>query len=231
MIYILLYSSSVFITGVSISFVVVAYFLNKFNNNDKTIYSISKSIYKEFQNKYPIDEIDKLEDIENIEDINFDNYIFTEETPSGTVIMKYNKNTEFFEYYSDKHISNRLLEVVCRGYVLEFKCKYIYTNYYNEFSNRYKVLEKYDEKLKEKEKIKQIEEENNDIFATFKSYNMKKNEKSTTKSDIILKQQYNRFKYLGKLCYFNENTGDNVNNNNNNNLNYENITYQKFKNM
>ena len=228
MIYILLYSSGLFVTSCSISFAIVAYFLHNFNNNDKNITSISKSIYKEFQNKYPLYKIDNLEDIENIESIEFYKYIFTEETPSGKVIMKYNKNTDFFEYYSDKHISNRLLEVVCRGYVLEFKCKNIYTNYYNEFSNRYKVLEKYDEKLKEKENIKQIEEENNDIFATFKSYNMKKNEKSTTKSDILLKQQYNRFKHLGKLCDFNENTGDNVNNNN---LNYENITYEKFKTM
>lgn len=229
MIYILLYSSGLFVTSFSISFAIVAYFLHKFNNSNKNITSISKSIYKEFQNKYPVYKIDNLEDIENIESIEFYKYFFTEETPSGKVIMKYNKNNYVFEYYSDKHISNRLLEVVCRGYVLEFKCKYIYTNYYNEFSNRYKVLEKYDEKIKEKEKNKQIEEENNDIFATFKSYNMKKNEKSNTKSDILLKQQYNKFKYLGKLCDFNEKTGDNVNNNNN--LNYENISYQKFKNM
>ncbi len=152
MIYILLYSSGLFVTSVSISFAIVAYFLHKFNNSDKNINSMSKSIYKEFQNKYPLGEIDNLEDIENIESIDFNNFIFTEETPSGKVIMKYNKNTDFFEYYSDKHISNRLLEVVCRGYVLEFKCKNIYTNYYNEFTNRYKVLEKYDEKIKGKRK-------------------------------------------------------------------------------
>ncbi len=82
-------------------------------------------------------------------------------------------------------------------------------------------------KLKEKEKVKEIEEENNDVFATFKSYNIKKNEKSTTKSDILLKQQYNKFKYLGKLSEFNENVSNDVNNN----LNYENISYQKFKTM
>ena len=227
MIYILLYSSGLFVTGFSISFAIISYFLNKFNNSDKNIHSISKSVYKEFQNKYPLHKIDNLEYIENIEAIEFNKYIFTEETPSGKVIMKYNKDTDFFEYYSDKHISNRLLEVVCRGFVLRFKCKNIYTNYYDELTNRYKVLEKYDEKLKEKEKVKQIEEEKNDVFATFKSYNMKKNEKSTTKSDILLKQQYNKFKYLGKLCDFNENASDDGNNN----LNYEDISYQKFKTM
>jgi len=226
MIYILLYSSGLFVTSFSISFAIVAYFLHKFNNNNyKNNISISKSVYKEFQNKYPLDEINNLEDIENIEDIEFDNYVFTEETPSGKIIMKYNKNTDFFEYYSDKHISNRLLEVVCRGYVLQFNCKNIYTNYYTEFNNRHKVLEKYDEKLKEK--VKEIEEENNDVFATFKSYNMKKNEKSNSKSDILLKQQYNKFKYLGKLSEFSEKTSNNVNNN----LNYEDISYQKFKTM
>ena len=228
MIYILLYSSGLFVTSFSISFAIVAYFLHKFNYSDKNITSISKSVYKEFQNKYPLDEIDNLEYIENIEDIDFSNYIFIEETPSGKVIMKYNKDTNYFEYYSDKHISNRLLEVVCRGFVLQFKCRNIYINYYDEFTNRYKVLEKYDEKLKEKEKVKQIEEENsNDVFATFKSYNIKKNENSTTKSEILLKQQYNKFKYLGKLSESNENTSKNINNN----LNYEDISYQKFKTM
>jgi hypothetical protein len=229
MIYILLYSSGLFVTSFSISFAIVAYFLHKFNNSDKNINSIYKSVYKDFQNKYPLDEIDNLEDIENIQAIEFDNYVFTEETPSGKVIMKYNNNTDFFEYYSDKHISNRILEVVCRGFVLKFKFKNIYVNYYNEFSNRNKVLEKYDEKLKEKEKLKETEEENDDVFATFKSYNMKKNEKSSTKSDILLKQQYNKFKYLGKLSEFNENNNDN--DNVNNNLNYENISYEKFKTM
>ena len=229
MIYILLYSSGLFITSFSISFAIIAYFLNKFHDNNINITSITKSIYKDYQNKYPLYEIDNLEYIENTQDIEFDDYIFTEETPIGKVIMKYNKNTDFFEYYSDKHISNRLLEVVCRGFVLEFKCKNIYINYYDEFTNRYKVLEKYDEKLKEKEKEKnkELQEENNDVFATFKTYNMKKNEKSTTKSDILLKQQYNKFKYLGKLSEFNQNTSDNVNNN----LNYEDISYEKFKTM
>ena len=101
----------------------------------------------------------------------------TEDTPSGKVIMKYNKNTDFFEYYSDRHISNRLLEVVCRGYVLEFNCKNIYTNYNEEFTNRHKVLQKYHEKLKENEKEKQEKQEKqekHDVFATFKSYNTKK---------------------------------------------------------
>ena len=139
-----------------------------------------------------------METIENMETIDFDNNIFTEDTPSGKVIMKYNKDTEFFEYYSDRHISNRLLEVVCRGYVIQFNCKNIYTNYNDEFNNRYKVLQKYDEKVKEKEKENENQEkkEENDIFATFKSYNMKKNEKSSVKSDILLKQQYNSLNIL-----------------------------------
>ena len=231
MIYLLLYSSGLFFTGFTISFAIVACILNKYNNiYDNDIY-LKTSIYKDYLCKYPFYDIENMETIENIEDIDFDNNIFTEDTPSGKVIMKYNKNTDFFEYYSDRHISNRLLEVVCRGYVLEFNCKNIYTNYNEEFNNRYKVLQKYDEKLKEKEKEKEKENENekenheNDIFATFKSYNMKKNEKSTPKSDILLKQQYNKFKYLGKLNDVNQNVNKPTE------KKYENISYEKFKTM
>ena len=169
-----------------------------------------------------------MENMENIENIDFDNNIFTEDTPSGKVIMKYNKNTKFFDYYSDRHISNRLLEVVCRGYVLEFNCKNIYTNYNEEFTNRHKVLQKYHEKLKENEKEKQEKQEKqekHDVFATFKSYNTKKNEKSSAKSDILVKQQYNKFKYLGKLSDVNQNVNNFVE------KTIENISYEKFKTM
>ena len=80
-------------------------------------------------------------------------------------------------------------------------------------------------KEKEKENENQEKKEENDIFATFKPYNMKKNEKSSVKSDILLKQQYNKFKYLGKLNEANKN----INEPNENFV--ENISYQKFKTM
>ena len=228
MIYLLLYSSGLFFTGFTISFAIVGCFLSKYNNIYDSDIHVKSSIYKDYLCKYPFYDIENMEPIENMETIDFDNNIFTEDTPSGKVIMKYNKNTDFFEYYSDRHISNRLLEVVCRGYVLEFNCKNIYTNYNEEFTNRHKVLQKYHEKLKENEKEKQEKQEKqekHDVFATFKSYNTKKNEKSSAKSDILVKQQYNKFKYLGKLSDVNQNVNNFVE------KTIENISYEKFKTM
>ena len=226
MIYLLLYSSGLFFTGFTISFAIVSCFLNKKIIN---IDNPKKSLYKIYENKYPIDQIDLIEQIEQSE-FNFDDYFFIDETPHGKVIMKYNDNTTFFEYYSDKHISNRLLEVLCRGFVLKYKCKHIYVNYYNEINNRKKVLEKYNDeekKLIEKNEQNQDNEDNeaNDIFATFKPYNIKKNEKSSTKNDILIKQHYNKFKYLGKIIDYESTKKNDIQNTNET----SNISYQKYK--
>ena len=103
-------------------------------NNDEPVKAILKKIYK----------INKL--LENNDDIineatniivqinknklmkNLENNFIIEYTPVGNVIMVYNFNTAGFIYFSDKSISNKYLEAVCRKYCIQFKCKSLFSN-------------------------------------------------------------------------------------------------------
>lgn len=56
------------------------------------------------------------------------NNFILENTPIGNVIMVYNCKKEGFSYYSDKSISNKYLESVCKKYCIQFKCKMLFNN-------------------------------------------------------------------------------------------------------
>ena len=56
------------------------------------------------------------------------NNFILENTPIGNVIMVYNRKKEGFSYFSDKSISNKYLESVCKKYCIQFKCKMLFNN-------------------------------------------------------------------------------------------------------
>ena len=56
------------------------------------------------------------------------NNFIIENTPIGNVIMVYNCKKEGFSYYSDKTISNKYLESVCKKYCIQFKCKILFND-------------------------------------------------------------------------------------------------------
>lgn len=56
------------------------------------------------------------------------NNFILENTPIGNVIMVYNCKKEGFSYYSDKSISNKYLESVCKKYCIQFKCKMLFND-------------------------------------------------------------------------------------------------------
>lgn len=56
------------------------------------------------------------------------NNFILENTPIGNVIMVYHCNKEGFSYYSDKSISNKYLESVCKKYCIQFKCKMLFND-------------------------------------------------------------------------------------------------------
>ena len=56
------------------------------------------------------------------------NNFILENTPIGNVVMVYNLKKEGFSYYSDKSISNKYLESVCRKYCIQFNCKILFNN-------------------------------------------------------------------------------------------------------
>ena len=56
------------------------------------------------------------------------NNFILENTPIGNVVMVYNCKKEGFSYYSDKSISNKYLESVCKKYCIQFKCKMLFND-------------------------------------------------------------------------------------------------------
>lgn len=134
-----------------------------------------------------------------------------EETPKGFVIMRYNKEEEGFEYWSDTIIDYKYLDTVARKYVWTWNCFGIYVN-------RYEMLKKKVEALQAKiEKNKKIAEDqsqvaagdnsNNDtaeddeadLFAIFKSKKEKTKVKLKIVKEDIVCDVANKFIRRGKL--------------------------------
>lgn len=108
------------------------------------------------------------------------NYVF-EMTPLGNVIMSYDSDDNVFNYYSDRPITNTILETVAQKYVIQYSCKYIYH-----------IPHESEETSKEETKQPEI----SDVYGKFKSkhqHAMKNNFESNI----------NKYKYLGRLCDFN----------------------------
>ena len=130
--------------------------------------------------------------------------MYEEETPVGKVIMTYDDETDVFNYYCDRYIPNKMLEVVCRGFVLKYECYNKLVDYTEEGIKRYSVLQKVkmeEERLKNDDEKKDGKENDNDkdLFANMKPYNMKKSENSTSHNDIMIKTNFNKFKNNGRL--------------------------------
>ena len=73
--------------------------------------------------RYPLDENDASS---NDLELMIQNVI-VENTPDGTVFMRYNADQEGFEYWSENTIDFAYLDTVARKYVLIYKCKNAYT--------------------------------------------------------------------------------------------------------
>jgi hypothetical protein len=71
---------------------------------------------------------DCLTDIKSSLMNSLQNNFILENTPIGNVVMVYNCKKEGFSYYSDKSISNKYLESVCKKYCIQFKCKMLFND-------------------------------------------------------------------------------------------------------
>ena len=116
---------------------------------------------------------------------NIDKGIVEEETPDGLVIMTHNDDVERFEYWSDKSIKYKYLEVVARKYVIIYDCKDKYVNMFKE------LLEAMD---KAKEGKKNKKENQINVFVNLKNYKKKDDD-----DEKIVNQKANIYKHMGKL--------------------------------
>ncbi len=119
---------------------------------------------------------------------NLDKGVVEEETPDGFVIMKYNDEINRFDYWSDKSIKYKYLEVVARKYVILFDCKDKYINIFKE------LLSAMENKKDDNKNV------NNDIFVSYKNY-----KKSDDDNDKIVNAKSNNYKNVGKYSEFNLN--------------------------
>jgi hypothetical protein len=154
-----------------------------------------------------------------------------EHTPSGNVLMIYDKERETFKYYSDNTIPYRYLDVVARKYVKFFNCRPIFVNTEEEIQLAEKKMEQAKKDREEKEAVEKKRkeeavaahkpaEEKKRVFAKFKSYNKEagtghvstgappKNSGPTRQpaeksdNDAVLKERANRYTYEGKMANF-----------------------------
>jgi len=128
-------------------------------------------------NKEYVEEFEKEENISK--------GVVEEETPDGIVIMKYNNDIERFDYWADKSVKYKYLEVVARKYVILYDCRDKYINMFKELLD---AIEK--QKIEEKKKV----DNQVNVFAKLKNY--KKDDKDDEK---IVNQKSNVYKHLGNL--------------------------------
>jgi hypothetical protein len=131
---------------------------------DKEIYTL-KNKNNEYLNNY------NLEDAKHLETAEYKKGVVFENTPDGIVVMKYNKNSEGFEYWSDKNIGYKYLQVVARLFVTKHNCK-----------NLYKVVCKNKCACDDENKCKKKQDD--DVF-------VKKKEKREKKCDLSNKYIFN----------------------------------------
>ena len=134
------------------------------------------------------------------------NKYIKETTPFGIVILNYNNEYNSFDYYCKKTtiVGFNYLEVVSRIYVVNYDCKSIYSDNYDNlfmlYNNKYNITNNDDSSIKEQEKEKEDEKEkekeNNDNIFFSKKYN------SSKKVDSYHFVS-NKYRYKGTLDDFN----------------------------
>lgn len=176
--------------GVGIATIIVSNFMRNDlifeDDNDDFLYE--KSNYEEFEKleekDHSKDFLDKLQNKWTIED-----------TPFGEIIMTYKSDSESFWYYADrKNIPYLILDAVAQRFAIDNECKSVCINYKEEYNKGVKELENSTENadvVVEKAPVKRRK----DIYASLKSYNMKKTSNNNKK--YVLTTNANRFSYKG----------------------------------
>lgn len=167
---------------------------------------ILKKIIDYFTNNKPIEKKEKYQDkyLKEYELLEMKEYsdkalkllernVVEEETENyGLIKMKYNPEKNQFIYYTEfiKTVPYNILDVIARKYVIHFDCKCIFIDIKQELEIKKKENKEKEAKKKELEKSKK---DLDNVFAKFKSYNMKE------KANINIKNKINNYKYGGKI--------------------------------
>ena len=156
-------------------------------------YLLFKKIITHFKKNEPVIKKEKYEDkyLKEFEILKMKEYsekalklldrnVVEEETDKyGLIKMKYNAEKNQFLYYTEiiKTIPFNILDVVARKYVIHFDCKCIFIDIKQELMNK----EKENREIAEKKALEKPKKDLDNVFANFKSYNMKEKAKAVGK--------------------------------------------------
>jgi hypothetical protein len=124
---------------------------------------------------------------------NIDKGVVEEETPDGKAILKYNKDATRFDYWSEKNIEYKYLEVLARKYVIIYDCKELYINIFKELVKAWEIVEK------NKKDLDVVDDKKDDVFVTLKNYKLNNTDDKNSK---IVNEKANVYKRIGTYDEF-----------------------------
>lgn len=179
-----------------------------------------KEIKKNYQDKYSLN--DMIKDISRNNEVT-KNTLVMDSTPNGTVIMRYNKKREGFEYWcNDKNIKYDYLETVARKFVIMNFCTNLYVDRRKNIKEQHEELDKKEKKKKEEEENKKSEEkmkkeeggnvtekkalkkepEDDCVFVKSRLSVEKKEEEEIIDRKKVVAKKANKYLYMGKVNEF-----------------------------
>ena len=173
---------------------------------------VAKFVYEPYVKKLAVEEPVPYEyqypliDAEDNGERDFKKCIVLSNTPKGLVYMRYCKEEEGFEYWTDNSIDYKYLETVARKYVTIFSCRDIYIDRFTLLKEKILgIKQKLEEnKLKEDLEEEEEKEEENDVFASLKSYNQSTSNISSTKTELtrndVVCDEANKYLNRGKIA-------------------------------
>uniref|UniRef100_A0A6C0C6J3 Uncharacterized protein n=1 Tax=viral metagenome TaxID=1070528 RepID=A0A6C0C6J3_9ZZZZ len=151
-----------------------------------------------FEYQYPLDDSQNDGD----PDRDYYNCIVLSNTPKGLVYMRYSKEEEGFEYWTDNAVDYKYLEAVARKYVTIFSCRNIYIDRFTLLKEKIQIIKKRIDKNKlEEESTENTTETEVGVFASLKSYNKSANKTEQTKitrNDVVC-DKANKYLNRGKI--------------------------------
>jgi hypothetical protein len=148
-----------------------------------------------YEEKYPINkELDENKDIDTEK-----NSVF-EETPDGSVFMKYNRENEGFDWWGDnKQVAYKYLETVARKYVNVFNCTSLYIDRQEDINRQIEREKEEEERAKIKAEDKEEDpDSDDDLFVKFKPNQQMQPKKKGEK----VARHANKYKNCGKISDF-----------------------------
>ena len=175
-------------------FIYLPHLLKVKNEKELELYEDNKEQVP-YEKKYPL----SLTKDNNKEFKTEINYVF-ETTPDGAVFLKYDKDNESFNWWSDnKQLAYKYLETVARKYVKIFKCNDFYIDRDEDIKKQIEEEKEKEENMNMVQEDKKNEYDSDDeLFVKFKP-----NEKlvSNKKGEKVALNA-NKYKYCGKIKDF-----------------------------